>query len=122
MQPKMLFVRSHFQTSGICINNTCFLKPFFQIIDKHIIQHTRFPVFLGNFQIIIGNFGIENSFRNIQFRRFLFHRKNQGSQFGLGNGTYHILKIERNAHQTTDKKDKRTHNFEQGNTRSLHCE
>ena len=34
----MLFVRSHFQTSGICINNTCFAMTALPMTDFHRTQ------------------------------------------------------------------------------------
>ena len=64
----MLLVGSHFHTSRIRINDMCILCSVFKIIDQHIIQHTGFTILLTYFKIIIGNFRIEDTLRNIQFR------------------------------------------------------
>ena len=94
MQPKMLFVSRHFHTAGVCIDDMRIFESVLHIINQDIIEHTCFPVFPGNFQIIILYLGIEYAFGNIQFRGFLFHRKNQGSQFSLGNRANYVLEIE----------------------------
>ena len=61
-----------------------------------------FPLY---FQVITIYFIIENSFGNINFRRFLLHRNKQGSQLGLRLRTDDVLEIKG---YTTNGKDRKT--------------
>ena len=68
MQIKVLLICRHFQPAGIRFNYLCILKPFFKIINQHIIQHTRLPILMLDIQVITIYLVIEYSFRDIHFR------------------------------------------------------
>ena len=111
MQVEMLFISGHFQTSRISNYNASIIKVVGEIINDYIIKHTRFTVFPLYFQVITIYFIIENSFGNINFRRFLLHRNKQGSQLGLSLRTYDVLEIKGYTTNGKDENNKRAHDF-----------
>ena len=73
MKEQVLLVGSQLQFTFFAPYNMSVLKTVGEIIDKNILQDTRFAVFFLHVDVIAVNFGIENTFRNIHFGRFLLH-------------------------------------------------
>ena len=111
MQIQMLFISRHFQSSRIRLDNLRILKPLFEVINQHVVKHTRFTILMLYIKVIAINLVIENTFRYIQFRRFLLHGNQQCPQLSLRLRSYYILEIKRNATDKNDKHNQRAHNL-----------
>ena len=88
MQSKkqILFVVGETQFPGVCQNNHCVVESFGEIVNHEIIEHSCVPIFFLYQQIVSAYLVVENTFGNIQFRRFLSDREKQGIHFDLSFG------------------------------------
>ena len=120
MEEQVLLVGSHLHASFRCPNNTGVFKSFGKVVDKQILHDAGFPVFFLDVDVVSVDIAIEDTFRNIQFRRSLLHGYQQGPEFHLSLGRNDILKIEGHAAKHNTEDDERTDNPEQRNSCRFH--
>ena len=77
VQIKVLFVGRHFQSAGVRLDYLRILKSFLEIINQHIVQHTRLTVLMLYVKVVAVYLVIKHPFGNIHFGRLLLHGNQQ---------------------------------------------
>ena len=91
-------------------------------VYHHPIQHTRLHVFMLYEYVVSGNTVIEDTLRNLQFRRLLLHTPQQRSQLTCCLRLNPVLEIETHTTDYHRHRHHRTQNTHQRNTSRFHTQ
>ena len=120
VEEKMLFVGCHFHATFRSPNDMGIFKSVREIVDEQVLHDTGLPVFFLDIDVVPVDVAIKDTFRDVQFRRSLFHGNEQSPEFSLCLRSDYVLEIERHAAEHDTKNNQWTYDSEQRNAGCFH--
>ena len=116
----MLLVFGHLHASFCRPDDVGILETVGEVVDEQVLHHAGIAVLLLDVDVVPVDVAIEYAFRDIQFRRGLFHGYQQGPELHLCLRGDNVLEIEGHSAKYQAEQDERTDNPEQRNPGCFH--